>query len=92
MVLGWSERGGPLRAGRRRRRRAAEIDGDRVAAVEWGCGGVWELRETRAVLKAGSARAEQLRRCGATVSFELAGVRAGGGSVLGFLGRELARM
>ena len=46
-----------------------------------GCGGVWELRETRAVLKAGSARKERLRRCGATVSFELAGIRAGGGDV-----------
>ena len=69
----------------------AELDGDRAAAVDWGCGGVWEVRETQAVLKAGSARAERLRRCGATVSFELAGVRAGGGGVLGFLGRELAR-
>ena len=81
MVLGWSERGGPLRAGRRRRRRAAEIDGDRVAAVDWGCGGVWELRETRAVLKAGSVRAERLRRCGAMVSFELAVVWAGAAAV-----------
>ena len=35
-----------------------EHDGDRAAAVDWGCGGVWELRETRAVLKAESARAE----------------------------------
>ena len=75
MVLGWSERGGPLRAGRRRRRRAAKIDGDRAAAVDWGCGGVWELRKARAVLMAGSARAERRWRCGATVSFELAGVR-----------------
>ena len=58
--------------------------------MDWECGGVWELRETRAVLKAGSALAERLQRCGATVSFELASVRAGGG-VLGFLGRELAR-
>ena len=69
----------------------AELDGDRAAAMDWGCGGVWELHETRAVLKAGSAWAERLRRCGATVSFELAGVRAGGGDVLGFLGRERAR-
>ena len=69
----------------------AELDGDRAAAVDWGCGGVWELRETRAVLQAGSARAERLWRCGATVSFELAGVRAGGGDVLGVLGRERAR-
>ena len=69
----------------------AELDGDHAAAVDCGCGGVWELRETRAVLKAGSAWAERLRRCVATVSFELAGVRAGGGGVLGFLGKELAR-
>ena len=69
----------------------AELDGDRAAAVDWGCGEVWELRDVRAKLKAGSAWAERLRRCGATVSFELAGVRAGGGGVLGFLGRELAR-
>ena len=69
----------------------AELDGDHAAAVDWGCGGVWELHETRAVLKAGSARAERLRRCGATVSFELAGARAGGGDVLGVLGRERAR-
>ena len=34
---------------------------------------------------------ERLRRCGATVSFKLAGVRAGGGDVLGVLGRERAR-
>ena len=69
----------------------AEINGDRAAVVDWGCGGVWELRETRVVLKAGSARAGRLRRCEATVSFELAGVRAGGGDVLGVLGRERAR-
>jgi hypothetical protein len=40
---------------------------------------------------AGSARAERLRRCGATVSFELAGVRVDGGGVLGCWGRELGR-
>ena len=91
MVLGWSERGGPLRAGRRRWRRTAELDGYCAAAVDWGCGGVWELRETRAVLKAGSARAEQLRRCGATVSFELAGVQMDGGGVLWSGGGELAK-
>jgi hypothetical protein len=30
-------------------------------------------------------------RCGATVSFELAGIRVDGGDVLGFLGRERVR-
>ena len=69
----------------------SELDGDRAAVVDLGCERVWELRETRAVLKAGSARAERLRRCGATVSFELAGVWAGGGDVLGVLSRERAR-
>ena len=69
----------------------AELDSDHAAAVDWGCGGVWELRETQAVLKAGSASAERLQRCGATVSYELAGVRAGGGDVLAVLGRERAR-
>ena len=39
----------------------------------------------------GSARAEVPWRCGATVSFKFAGVRAGGGDVLGVLGRERAR-
>ena len=34
---------------------------------------------------------EVVWRCGATVSFELAGVWAGGDDVLGFLGRERAR-
>ena len=38
----------------------AEIDGDRAAAVDWWCGEVWELREARAVLMAGPARAERL--------------------------------
>ena len=69
----------------------AELDCNCAAAVDWRCGGVWELRETWAVLKAGPARAERLRRCGATVSFELAGIRAGGDDVLGVLGRERAR-
>ena len=69
----------------------AELDGDRAAAVELGCRGVWELRETRAVLKAGSARAERLRRCGATVSFELASVQMDGGGVLGSGGGELVK-
>ena len=39
----------------------------------------------------GSAREEVVWRCGATVSFELTGVRAGCGDVLGVLGRERAR-
>ena len=46
--------------------------------------------EDKAELLVGSARAEVVWRCGATVSFELAGVRAGGGNVLGVLGTERA--
>ena len=39
----------------------------------------------------GSAWAEVVWRCGAMVSFKLAGVRAGGGDVLGVLSRKRAR-
>jgi hypothetical protein len=39
----------------------------------------------------GSARAEVVWRCGATVNFKLTGVRAGGGDVLGVLSSERAR-
>jgi hypothetical protein len=39
----------------------------------------------------GSARAEVVWRCGATVSFKFAGVRAGGDDVLAVLSREQAR-
>ena len=54
-------------------------------------GEVCELREDEAKLMVGSAWAERLRRCGATVSFELAGVQMDGGDVLGFWGREKAK-
>ena len=47
-------------------------------------GEVCELRGDEAKLMVGSAWAERLRRCGATVSFELAGVQMDGGGVLGF--------
>ena len=54
-------------------------------------GEVCELHEDEAKLMVGSAWAERLRRCGATVSFELAGVQMDGGGVLGFGGGELAK-
>jgi len=54
-------------------------------------GEVCELREDEAKLMVGSAWAERLRRCGATVSFELAGVQMDGGGVLGSGGGEKAR-
>ena len=49
-------------------RRLGQLAGGRAVAVEWGCGGVLELRDARAVLKAGTARAEEVwkggpRRC-----------------------------
>ena len=54
-------------------------------------GEVCELREDEAKLMVGSAWAKRLRRCGATVSFEIAGVQMDGGGVLGFGGGELAK-
>ena len=70
----------------------AEENGGEGALVGSGRGGeVCELREDEAELEVGSAWAEVVWRCGATVSFELAGVRAGSGVVLGDLGRERAR-
>ena len=44
------------------RRRLGLLAGGRAAAVGWGCGEVWELRDTRAELKAGSAWAEGVWR------------------------------
>ena len=43
-------------------RRLGQLTSDRAAAVERGFGGVWELRDTRVVLKVGSARADELRK------------------------------
>jgi len=54
-------------------------------------GVVCELREDEAELEMGSAQAEEVGYGGSTVSFKLAGVRAGGGDVLGVLTRERAR-
>ena len=71
---------------------AAEENGGECAPVGSGRGGeVCELREDEAELMVGSTRAERLRRCGATVSFELAGVQMDGGGVLGSWGGELAK-
>ena len=53
-------------------------------------GEVCELRD-EAKLMVGSAWAERLRRCGATVSFKLAGVQMDGGGVLGSGSREPAK-
>ena len=46
------------------RRRLWQLAGDRAAAMDWGCGGAWELHEARAELKAGSERAEEVWRGG----------------------------
>ena len=47
-------------------------------------GAVGELREDEAELEVGSAWAEVVWRCGATVSFECAGVRAAAAMFWGF--------
>ena len=73
------------------RRSEHGIDGE-GALVGSGRGGeVYELREDEAKLMVGSAWAERLRRCGATVSFELACVQMDGDGVLGSGGGELAK-
>ena len=77
-----------------RRRQAAAVGARETAArlLWWRIGdeeGSVSCARTRRMV--GSARAEVVWRCGATVSFKLAGVRAGGDDVLGFLtgsGRE----
>ena len=53
-------------------------------------GEVCELHD-EAKLMVGSAWAERLRRCRATVSLELAGVQMDGGGVLGSGGGELVK-
>ena len=45
-------------------RRLGLLAGGRAAVVGWGCGEVWELRDVRAELKAGSAWAEEIWRGG----------------------------
>ena len=65
------------------RRRLGQLAGGRAVVVEWGCGGVWELRDARAVLKAGSARAEEVWKgipVAASSSPELR--RRGGGALV----------
>jgi len=61
-AVGWGVSHGEVR------RRLGQLAGGRAAAVEWGCGGVWELRDARAVLKAGSARAEEVWKGGPAVA------------------------
>ena len=46
------------------RRRLGLLAGGRAAAVGWGCGKGWELRDVRAELKAGSVWAEEIWRGG----------------------------
>ena len=61
-AVGWGVSHGEVR------RRLGLLAGGRAAAVEWGCGGVWELRDARAVLKAGSAQAEEIWKGGPAVA------------------------
>ena len=53
-AVGWGVSHGEVQ------RRLGQLSGGRAAAVEWECGGVWELRDARAVLKAGSAWVEEV--------------------------------
>jgi hypothetical protein len=61
-AVGWGVSHGEVR------RRLAQLAGGCAAAVEWGCGGVLELRDARAVLKTGSARAEEVWKGGPAVA------------------------
>jgi len=71
---------------------APEENGGEGTPVGSGRGGeVCELHEDEAELEMGSAQAEEVRNGVSMVSFELASVQAGGGDVLGVLGRERAR-
>ena len=67
------------------------IDGEGALVGSRRGGEVCKLHEDEAKLMVGSAQAERLRRCGATVSFELAGVQMDGGGVLGSGGGELVK-
>ena len=53
-AVGWGVSHGEVR------RRLGQLASDHAVAVERGFGGVWELRDTRVVLKVGSARAEEV--------------------------------
>jgi len=48
-----------------------------------GCGGVWELRDARAVLKAGSAWAEEVWKGGPTAALGSPELRRRGGGARG---------
>ena len=60
-----------------------QLVGGRGTAVEWGCGGVWELRDARAVLKAGSAWAEEVWKGGPAAASSSPELRRRGGGALG---------
>ena len=64
-------------------RRLGLLAGGRAAAMEWGCGGVWELRDARAVLKAGSARAEEVWKGGPAAASGSPELRRRGGGARG---------
>ena len=64
-------------------RRLGQLAGGRAAAVEWGCGGVWELRDARAVLKAGSAWAEEVWKGGPAAASGSPELRRRGGGARG---------
>ena len=76
-AVGWGVSHGEVQ------RRLGQLSGGRAAAVEWGCGGVWELCDARAVLKAGSARAEEVWKGGPAAASGSPELRRRGGGARG---------
>ena len=76
-AVGWGVSHGELR------RRLGQLSSGRAAAVEWGCGGVWKLHDARAVLKAGSARVEEVWEGGPAVASSSPELRRRGGGARG---------
>ena len=76
-AVGWGVSHGEVR------RRLGQLAGGRAAAMEWGCGGVWELRDARAVRKAGSAWAEEVWKGGPAAASSSPELRRRGGGALG---------
>ena len=65
------------------RRRLGQLAGGRATAVDWGCGGVRELHNAQAVLKAGSARAEEVWKVGPAAASGSPELRRRGGGARG---------
>ena len=73
-AVGWGVSHGEVR------RRLGLLAGGRAAAVGWGCGEVWKLRDAQAELKAGSAWAEEVWKGGPAAASGSPELRRGGGA------------